>query len=67
MYEFLDILNKIWIWFIIFVSVLSIVKGYIEYKVFMTFEDKDLNLIVRFIGLIAFGISNLIFYFFVKN
>lgn len=55
-------LNILWL----FISICFIVRGYIEYKVFMSFENKEVNIISRITIMISLGITNLIFFYLVR-
>lgn len=47
------------IWFVTLISIYSLTRGVLEFKVYMSFEEKNIDLLSRFSTYIAFGISNL--------
>jgi len=49
--------------FWLFISIAFVIRGFIEYKVFMSFEDKEINIISRITIMISFGITNLILFY----
>ena len=58
----LNALNIFWL----FISVSLIIRGYIEYKVFMTFEDKEINIISRLTVMMSLGITSFIYFFLIN-
>lgn len=48
----------------LFISLSLIVRGIIEYKIFISFEDKPVDLISRITVIISLGLTNLIFFIF---
>jgi hypothetical protein len=50
----------------LFISVSFIIRGYIEYQLYMTFDEKDINLISRIVVMISSGITSLILFFLIN-
>ena len=50
----------------LFISVSFIIRGYMEYKLFMTFDEKDINLISRIVVIISSGITSFILFFLIN-
>lgn len=59
-----SILKSIGIWLIMFASVYWIVKGMLEFKIYTMFEEKNPEMILRFSGMISFGLTNIYFIIF---
>ena len=61
MINLLGLLKFIGLYFIVLFSFFAMVRGILEFKVFMSFEDKSSEDLNRIIVKISFGISNLTF------
>lgn len=57
----IQILKNSMLYLGILISVVSLVRGMVELKIYFMFEQQDENLIVRMVSLIAFGFSSLLF------
>lgn len=57
------------LWFVTLVSIYSLMKGVFEFRVYMTFDEKNTDLLDRFAFYIGFGISNLslLYYYLIKG
>ena len=56
------IVNVFWL----LISVSLIIRGYIEYKLFMTFDEKEINIISRLTVIMSLGITSVIFFFLIN-
>lgn len=54
-------LKSLGLYFAVLFSFLCLVKGVLEFKVYMSFENKDVEILRRVISFITFGITNLTF------
>jgi hypothetical protein len=61
------------IYFIIYlvtlISIYSLIRGVYDFKVYMTFDEKNTDLLDRFAIYIGFGVSNLsvLYYYLIKG
>lgn len=55
-------INVVWL----ITSISFIIRGYIEYKIYMSFENKEINLISRMVVIISSGITSVIFFFLIN-
>lgn len=55
-------INAIWL----LISISFIVRGYIEYKIYMSFENKEIDLISRMVVIISSGITSFILFFLIN-
>jgi hypothetical protein len=56
------IVNVFWL----LISVSLIIRGYIEYKLFMTFDEKEINIISRLTVIMSLGITSFIYFFLIN-
>jgi len=55
-------INAIWL----LISISFIIRGYIEYKIYMSFENKEIDLISRMVVIISSGITSFILFFLIN-
>lgn len=57
----ISLLKNLLLYFAFLVSVASLTRGLVEFKIYFLFEQQDENLIARIVAFITFGISSLLF------